>query len=448
MSLQVWLPLNGNSKNQGTKQYTEVINTLEYTDNGKVTNKCASFGELQYNKNPLGMIGSICFWIYPKSTDEGYNGGSHIIFGNEDIPSSKRKWSLFLFPDNTSLHSWGCQKDDGSNTEIGNGSFTLNGVLKVSTWNHVCVAHDLDYEYVYINGILKSKIKWDSNGTFTFDIDTPIIDDYHSSGGSSIYKLNDFRIYDNCLTQSEVNEISKGLMLHYSFENPYAESTVNIPHSIVTLDNSTGEVTLGSDSTGKYMNKTNMTRWSGIGASNALVKPGRYYTWSMEVMPTKNIEYVIDGNMECSNSSHASNNDMHFNIIRGYSHLNHKADGTDTLSKGKLEAYKWTKIYFTIKVRQDCTNPYILHTFVPFIPLGDTEIKVYYRNSQLEEKIYDTPYISSNREAGLIRDNSGMGNDGTQVYQREEIPITPKVDGSRFYGCLRFKFKNIYNYRI
>ena len=84
MSLVVWLPLNGDSKNQGIKQYTEVINTLEYTDNGKVTNKCVSFGELRYNKNPLGMIGSICFWIYPKSADEGYNGGSHIIFGNND----------------------------------------------------------------------------------------------------------------------------------------------------------------------------------------------------------------------------------------------------------------------------------------------------------------------------------------------------------------------------
>ena len=145
----------------------------------------------------------------------------------------KRKWSLYLYPDNTTLHSWGCQKDDDTNIQNGNGSFALKGVLKESTWNHVCVAHDLDYEYVYINGILKSKIKWDSNGTFTFDIDTSIIEDYHSSGGSSIYKLNDFRIYDNCLTQLEVSEIAKGLMLHYSFENPYAEETTNVPHSIV-----------------------------------------------------------------------------------------------------------------------------------------------------------------------------------------------------------------------
>ena len=95
MSLVVWLPLNGNSENQGTKQYTETINTLEYTSNGKTTNKCMNSGRLQYDKNPLGMVGSICFWIYPKSTDEGGDGKSQIIFGRNDSGKGERKWSLF-----------------------------------------------------------------------------------------------------------------------------------------------------------------------------------------------------------------------------------------------------------------------------------------------------------------------------------------------------------------
>ena len=162
----------------------------------------------------------------------------------------------------------------------------------------------------------------------------------------------------------------------------------------------------------------------------------------MEVMSIKDIEYVIDGNGECSNSSHASSNDIHYDVIRGYSHINHKLDGSDTLPKGKLEAYKWTRIYFTVKVKQDCTNPKLFHTFVPYIPSGDSSVKVYYRNSQLEEKMYDSPYTSSNREAGLIRDNSGMGNDGTQVYQREEIPIINNSEGKVF---TKSNFQGIYN---
>lgn len=424
MSLVVWLPLNGNSKNQGTKQYTETTNTLGYTINGKVTEKCVNKGKLIYNKNPLQMVGTVCFWLYPKSTAEGNDGKTNLIFGNDSFSTSERKWSLYMFPNNKSLHSWGCQKE-GSNAP--NGSFTYNNVLKESTWNHVCVAHDLKNEYIYVNGNLIGTVPWDSSGTYNFDKETDIIRDETFETGTNNFKINDFRIYDTCLSKAEVSEIAKGLMLHYSFENPYAEETTNIPHSLMIHDNNSGEATLGSDSTGNYVNKTGMTLWSGIGIADTLVKSGRYYTWSMEVMPIKDIEYVIDGNGECSNSSHASSNDIHFDIIRGYSHLNHKLDGSDTLSKGKLEAYKWTRIYFTVKVKQDCTNPYISHTFVPYIPSGDSSVKVYYRNSQLEEKPYDTPYTSSNREARLIRDNSGMGNDGTQVYQREEIPITPKT---------------------
>lgn len=420
MSLIVWLPLNGDSHNQGLKKYTETTNTLSYAINGKVTEKCADKGKLVYNKNPLQMVGTICFWLYPKSAAEGNDGKSSIIFGNNTFNDSARKWSLYMFPDNKSLHSWGCQKE-GSTTF--NGSFTYNNVLKESTWNHVCVAHDLKNEYIYVNSNLIGTVPWDSSGTYNFDKETDIIRDETWETGTNNFKINDFRIYDHCLTQSEVSEIAKGLMLHYSFENPYAEGTINIPHSLIVHDNNSGEATLGSDSTGNYIIKNGMTTWSGIGIEGTLVKPGRYYIWSMEVMSIKDIEYVIDGNGACKNSSHGGN-DIHFDIIRGYSHQNHKLDGSDTLPKGKLEAYKWTRIYFTVKVKQDCTNPYISHTFVPYIPSGDSSVKVYYRNSQLEEKPYDTPYTPSNREAGLIRDNSGMGNDGTQVYQREEIPIT------------------------
>lgn len=415
MSLLVWLPLNGDSHNQGLGKYIEKANTLAYTTNGKVTEKCADKGKLIYNKNPLQMVGTICFWLYPKPTAEK----SSIIFGNNSFNDSNRKWTLFMFPNNKSLHSWGCQKE-GSNTF--NGSFTYENVLKESTWNHVCVAHDLKNEYIYVNGNLIGTVPWDSSGTYNFDKETDIIRDETFETGTNNFKINDFRIYDTCLSKAEVMEIAKGKMLHYTFENPYVTETTNIPHSLMVHDNHVGEATLGSDSTGNYVNKTGMTLWSGIGIADTLVKSGRYYTWSMEVMSIKDIEYVIDGNGACKNSSHGGN-DIHFDIIRGYSHQNHKLDGSDTLPKGKLEAYKWTRIYFTIKVKQDCTNPVIFTTFIPYIPSGDSSVKVYYRNSQLEEKPYDTPYTSSNREAGLIRDNSGMGNDGTQVYQREEIPI-------------------------
>ena len=421
MSLIVWLPLNGDSHNQGLKKYTETKNTLSYAINGKVTEKCADKGKLVYNKNPLQMVGTICFWIYPKPTAEK----SSIIFGNNPFNDSNRKWTLSMYPNNKSLHSWGCQKE-GSNTF--NGSFTYENVLKESTWNHVCVAHDLENEYIYVNGNLIGTVPWDSSGTYNFDKETDIIRDESLETGVNNFKINDFRIYDTCLSKAEVKEIAKGKMLHYTFENPYTMETTNIPHTLMKTNSiSNSELTLGSDSTGDYIIRNSMTAWLGLTIKEVPVKSGRYYTWSIEVMPIKDIEYVIDGNITCNNSGHEGNDIQHYDVIRGYSHMNHKLDGSDTLPKGKLEAYKWTRIYFTTKVKQDCTNPKLFHTFVPYIPSGDSNVKVYYRNSQLEERMYDSPYILSKRNPLTIKDNSGMGNNGTQVYQRIEIPITPKT---------------------
>lgn len=429
MSLVVWLPLNGNSENQGTKQYTETINTLEYTSNGKITNKCMNSGRLQYDKNPLGMVGSICFWIYPKSIDEGGDGKSQIIFGRNDSGKGERKWSLYLFshqpsvvPHNTSLHSWGCQKDGSKDP---NGDFTLTGVLKESAWNHVCVAHDLDYEYVYINGALKRKIKWDSNGTFTFDIGTPIIyGDY--SDYESNYRLNDFRIYNHCLTQSEVSEIAKGLMLHYSFENPYVEETINIPHSLVN----TAYVSLGSDDTGNYFIKNSGGQgWNGLSLQYVPVTGGNYYTWSLEVNPTVDlyienqieiIDSYVDTNLPIGSHCYFDRNLQPTSTWEG----NDKGAIITSTFQGNIPKNTWTKVWFTVYVVPEVGSTKLFHHFCPQIPIGDTSLKIYYRNSMLEKKNCMTPYTSSSREAGLIRDNSGMGNDGTQVYQREEIPIT------------------------
>lgn len=421
MSLIVWLPLNGDSHNQGLGKYTETTNTLAYTTNGKVTEKCMDSGKLVYDKNPLGKVGTICFWLYPKSAAEGNNGKSNIIFGINPANTGGRKWSLYMYPDNKSLHTWGCQKDDGRDTP--NGSFTLNNVLTESTWNHVCVTHDLQKEYVYINGELIHTEKWDSNGTFTFDVTTPII---WSNNGGNNFRMCDFRIYNHCLTQSEVSEIAKGLMLHYTFENPYAEETTNIPHSLVN----TAYVSLGSDDTGNYFIKNSGGQgWNGLSLQYVPVTGGNYYTWSLEVNPTVDLyienqieitDSYVDTNLPIGSHCYFDRNLQPTSTWEG----NDKGAIITSTFQGNLPKNTWTKVWFTVYVVPEVGSTKLFHHFCPQIPTGDTSLKIYYRNSMFEKKNHPTPYTSSNREAGLIRDNSGMGNDGTQVYQREEIPIT------------------------
>lgn len=415
MSLIAWYPLNGNLRNIGTdgEDLTPFEGTPTYVD-GK-TGKAVSFSSDNVNQRLTRSLFlkqnsfSWCIWVKPKRLT---TNTVHYAVCNGRADYNLDGWGLGF-------------SQDISTAKVECGSLRYSFTPKLDVWTHITFTiNENNIATIYMNGI---KVHQSSISTLPdFSEGTLFSLGCFKYAAGDIYPMSgclcDFRYYDHCLTQSEVSEIAKGLMLHYSFENPYAEKTTNISHSLMIHDNNSGEATLGSDSTGNYIIKNGMTVWSGIGIADTLVKSGRYYTWSMEVMSVKDIEYVIDGNGACKNSSHGGN-DIHFDIIRGYSHQNHKLDGSDTLPKGKLEAYKWTRIYFTVKIKQDCTNPYISHTFVPYIPSGDNSVKVYYRNSQLEEKPYDTPYALSNRESGLIRDNSGMGNDGTQVYQREEIPI-------------------------
>ena len=434
MSLIAWYPLNNDFRNQGTlSEANNIIVKTEpsFSANGKL-GKGLTTGGFNWSAETTTKIlkrhqFTMCMWVYTPSTSTGYGAdvldeaggtGGNLLFGND----SRRRFSIFRFPTRNDFH-WSWSTDIKEYPNIITGS-AIKGIFPDDTWVHIAIVYDCPNAYLYVNG------KYNKQLCNNYNIDDITFTETQVVPSRYNRMVNDYRFYDKALSKAEIKEIAKGKMLHYTFENPYVMETTNIPHKLMIHDNNSGEATLGSDSTGNYVNKTGMTYWSGIGidAGGLLIKSGRYYTWSMEVMSIKDIEYVIDGNITCYNSSHEGNDGQHFDIIRGYSHLHHKLDGSDTLPKGKLEKYKWTKMYFTVKVKQDCTNPYISHTFVPFIPSGDSSVKVYYRNSQLEERINESPYASSGSKKALtIKDNSGMGNNGTQVYQRIELPLTPKI---------------------
>lgn len=220
MSLQVWLPFTGKTDNLGLGNNItlEQTGTTTFSDDGKF-GKCKTGGTtITSNRNPMGCEGTICFWIYVDDNYEISNG--NCLFGNNPTTAiaGNRKWSLFLFPNRNSLHSWGCQFDDTSNTP--NGSWTLNNVIPDGVWTHVTVAHDAQKQYIYINGILKSTISWNSTGNLTFDVNTIIVSP--NTGA----KFNDLRIYDECLSKEQIHQISQGLILHYPLNSGYGNENL------------------------------------------------------------------------------------------------------------------------------------------------------------------------------------------------------------------------------
>ena len=220
MSLIHWWPLNGNTTDLGISPCA-VSGTPAFATNGKI-GKCLSGGTLTmpaaataqvFNKDAV----SVCFWLY--------NGGSAgCIFGTEGMTApNNRRFTLFQYPTANDLH-WSWQNEDSGGTFT---SGIANGAIPSNAWSHICAVWDKGTARIYVNGTQVGT----STGTCTstnWAYDTII------ARPSSTRYYNDIRIYNHALSVKEVKEISKGLILHYNFEdncqqlvNAYAEPTFN-----------------------------------------------------------------------------------------------------------------------------------------------------------------------------------------------------------------------------
>lgn len=206
MSLQVWLPLNGDLSNQGLLGPLTQTVSPTFTDNGKI-GKALSGGSCIMTAEQSAQVlnnkeVSIGCWIYPNAAT-GTSGG--ILFGTEGMgANNNRKFSIFLYPTVNDLHlSW--QNDVTNTTFLSSIDYNL---FPSYTWTHLAVVYKNPEIKIYINGTLKVTRSGVSNSS-SFAYDTPII---HSNNSRYV---NDFRIYNHALSAKEVKEISKGLVLHF-----------------------------------------------------------------------------------------------------------------------------------------------------------------------------------------------------------------------------------------
>lgn len=283
MGLQIWLPLNGSIYNQGLDG-DAITNSsgITYASIGKIGSQSLLSGSMTTSKNYLGYEGTICFWIYiTKNSNKG------MLYGNSNTGASlyNRKWSLFLYPTRNDLHCWGCQKDSKNNSP--NGNWQLNGVIPDNKWTHICITHNRSMQYIYINGIQVAHKEWDSSGDITFDVSTPLM-----NNDVGRY-LQDYRIYDNCLSPRQVKKISKGLICHY----PLGEVDGKIGGRNL-IKNGKGNVKAGffknfptvTDEYGEFTLKSKKT-YKGIILDGFVYEcrdypVGEKYTWSYDIMYT------------------------------------------------------------------------------------------------------------------------------------------------------------------
>ena len=210
MSLRIWLPLNGSLKNQGLDKITVTNNGATVDNNGKI-GKCYYFDGSDDYINLGSSVGkyfdgspfSITFWI--RSEEDGTRG---IIFSAYGLSSTSNFFALEINGSSGTMDNYLRFDWLGADIKFFQGAITPN------VWLHFAITY---------NG---SKVTCYRNGEFYGDVtrtlsSIPTGNSYYlgrdSRTGATAFKgrLNDFRLYDHCLSLQEIKKISQGLILHY-----------------------------------------------------------------------------------------------------------------------------------------------------------------------------------------------------------------------------------------
>lgn len=224
MSLQIWLPLTGHTKNKGLWASTtefSVTNTscITVNNSGKI-GKCYNFNSTVTNSGIFHADGnymsehinnhsfSICAWIQTTSTDTcviSLSYGLRLFAGD----SSHTYITLY-----NSSRTVGCAA-----------SMAVND----GKWHHLCSVYDVitNKIQIYVDGIKKNEVSYTSGYTYASswnnglfigrDPNNSTVNDHYLYKGN----INDVRIYDHALSVAEIKDISKGLCLHYKLDDFY-----------------------------------------------------------------------------------------------------------------------------------------------------------------------------------------------------------------------------------
>ena len=270
MALQIWLPLNGNLNNQGLSglkfsAYQSNTNT-KVNPSGKIgycyTNDSnTSGGIVSNNKINLGTKHSMFCWV--KMTNFFDSSSLTGILGQHRFQTCQGMGITMKYVTSTTGYL-------SVNTGDGHGGSTYNTycgttLLNAGTWYHVGYTYDEGTIKLYVNGYVDgvhtcvSSIIEDYVQLFCWSFAETSVTNIIANNYKLKGFLNDVRIYDHCLSDKEVNEISKGLILHYKLSENY--QTLNNSFNYPTFNTSSGHGGWShwapSNNTGTYSQNTN-----------------------------------------------------------------------------------------------------------------------------------------------------------------------------------------------
>ncbi len=411
MSLQVWMPLNGNLNNQGLDGSLEFTNTASATvaTDGKI-GSCYSFSAtsgtgllLSKGKSASEFMDayinhhswSMCAWVRTTSND-------NVVFG--------LTYGLRLWCGSTNyVHLY----NNTRNVSASNNISTIDG-----KWHHICATYNtLDNAVnVYVDGIKGATSYYPSGETYasSWSNSVAIGRDFNNSIASSHYyfqgSMNDVRIYDHCLSAKEVKEISKGLVLHYKLSDPYIEPTTNNYSGWSTncYNGVTGKYNYGTTTDMYYDNLDGITRVR-MGTGNLDAWP---YVFFNNITPPSNGEY------------RTLSFDYYPTIKDKINFYTYNTSGTITwIANGvkgtggniPVNTNSWNHISVTIKNTGSSNSGFGYMRIGLEKHTSSTSNYWLFKNIQIESKDHSTPFVIGSRDESTVYDCSGLANNGTKI---------------------------------
>lgn len=448
MSLVGWYPLINNSLKDYAGRLGDLTATntsvISYSANGKIgstfNNTSHTAGTLlSTNTINLGPNQSMFCWV---KLNDIYSGSSlNAIMGQHRFNYNGTNKGCNMGLTIKYVSSTAGYLSVNTSTLSGRTFNTYVGGTLLSTgkWYHLGYTYDGTTIRLYVDG--------DEDGSYSLS-DMVLGEDYFgaymwSLSGSSLGTrsaygdyvmtgcLNDIRIYNHTLSLKEIKELSKALVLHYTFDHSSVEGTTNY---VLYPTPSTAVGSVGWDASRHpdaiYVSGWNYGYNSGVGSAAV----GYHAMWNMvDGIPTivfqnKNSEVGLSGRWMGVSGGISSDVD---------STLPGRTVTISFEAKGSVSGMKVAAgLYYTIGTSTDFHGGYpahsittnwkrYSHTFtVSASKTGGSSIYIYghlggegisyVRNIQLEYKDHATEYTQTVREPS-IGDSSGLGNDGTLV---------------------------------
>ena len=209
MSLQVWLPLNGNLENKGIASIS-TTNTPIYVD-GKMGKAINLTSRVKFYNLPKLTKFTITFWAKVESCTADWAD----LLGFTCKQADDSNAATFRFEATTSSRA--CSFHNNAPEGISTGSRIL--IRNYNEWHHVAVSYNGEKLYSYIDGSL-TYIDTGLGGYLTSS--------FHIGESPITGAMNDLRIYDECLSKEQIHQISQGLILHYPLNSGYGNENLLI----------------------------------------------------------------------------------------------------------------------------------------------------------------------------------------------------------------------------